>query len=168
MSVTIIATVGATNSNSYCTLTEADTYHEERLHVDDWDNAGSNEKNSALVWATRILDEQVDWDGYKRSDAQALRWPRSYVYDTDGYPIDSSTIPQWLKNATAELARNLITGDRTLDTNYDTKGFKSIQIGDLKMVMDTYTGKAVIPKSVWSIIKPYCKKIGKQKTLVRM
>lgn len=168
MALTLIATPGASNANTYCTQNEAVAYFETRLFKEDWTDAGTRDKNAALVWATRVIDEQAMWYGYKQTNAQALRWPRSNVYDTDGYPIVSSEIPQWLKNATAEFAMHLIAEDRTLETNRDLKGFEEMQIGSLKMKIDAYTFKPLVPNSVWSIINPYCEKTGKSKTLERM
>lgn len=170
MAVTIVATAGGATANSYCTLAQANTYHEERLHIDDWTNASTSKKNSALVWATRILDEVMNWYGYKNSSVQALRWPRSSIYDQDGYPVTSSAIPIFLREATAEFARHLIIEDRTLETNRDTIGYKKMEIGDLKLEIDPdpTAKKITVPPSVWSMVRPYCTRIGRSRTLVRM
>ena len=168
MALILIATAGASNANSYCTAAEGETYHEKRLHIEDWSGASTSEREAALVWASRLLDDSMDWYGWKNSSAQAMRWPRSGVYGPDGYPITSTAIPSFLRDATAEYARLLIAEDRTLETNRDLKGYKMMQIGDLKIVIDPTTGKPVTPKSVWQMIREYCVRIGRKRTLIRV
>lgn len=170
MTLTITATAGAANANAYCTLAEANTYHtEQRLHSETFWNAQSEDlKNRAIVWATRTLDEMLDYEGYKASDAQALRWPRTSVYTIDGDEVDYESIPQFLKNATAEFAYHLLVGDRTEETNRDLKGFKYMRIGDLAMVIDPYTGKPVIPPSVMNILAGYATRLSNKRSLVRI
>jgi hypothetical protein len=156
MAATIIATAGAANANAYCTLTEANTYHsEKRMHSEAaWQQLSNDLRNRAIIWATRLLDEQINWVGSKASSTQILRWPRNQVWDVDA--------------ATAEYAYHLSVEDRTEETNRDLQGFKYMKIGDLSLVVDPYTGKPVIPPSVWTIINHYGSRSTKQKTLVRM
>jgi hypothetical protein len=150
---TIIATPGATNANSYCTMAEADAYHEAHLYASTWDDAEDDNKIAALIWATRLLDEQVDWKGYITSMTQALRWPRSSVPDRDGrFYFDPTTIPTFLKNATAELARHLLTGDRTAERGF---GIQSVVADTVEVVFDKHDVKPVLPPSVSAIVEPY-------------
>lgn len=134
MALTLDATVGGTSSNSYCTVAEAETYFESRLHTTDWDSATTEDKTAALVWATRLLDEWIAWKGYKATDEQTLRWPRYSVYDRDGYAYDNDELPQWLKDATAEQAKDLLTVDVTAPS--DTQGFSEIQVETLRLKID--------------------------------
>ena len=76
MALVLDATAAGATSNTYITLADAELYYETRLHVSDWDNANDADKGAALVWATRLLDEWMDWDGSNYDDDQALRWPR--------------------------------------------------------------------------------------------
>ncbi len=73
----------------------------------------SNDRESALLWATRVLDTQMDWFGSKRNgpSIQTLRWPRSGIVDLDGYNVDQDTVPEILECATAELALYLLQSD---------------------------------------------------------
>jgi hypothetical protein len=151
MAVILDTTVGGTSSNAYCTLAEAETYMESRLHKDAWTSAVDADKNAAIVWATRILDEELEWDGSVYSSAQALRWPRIGAYTRDGYAISSSTIPQFLKNATAEFAFSLITEDRTGD--FEMAGLKKIVIvGAVELTADKSIPKPTIPDSVYKMV----------------
>lgn len=151
MAVTLDTTVGGASSNAYCTLAEAETYMESRLHKANWTAAADADKNSAIAWATRILDEQLDWDGMVYSESQALRWPRTGVYTRDGYLISEGSIPTFLKNATAEFAFKLIEEDRTED--YSMAGLKKIVIqGAIELTADQSIQKPEIPDSVYKMV----------------
>lgn len=168
MATMIVETGSASaTANSYCSVANADTYHEMRLHATDWTEATDSDKEKALMWATRLLDEQVQWNGYKYTTTQALAWPRSSVSTIDGDDFLYTEIPDFLKNATAEFARCLIVEDRTADPV--TKGFKQIIVGDgeVDITIDKHDRAKTIPPSVWTIIRPYCSKIKNPiKTLV--
>ena len=60
MAIVLDATVGGSSANSYCTRAEGDTYHEAHLYATAWTGATSGNKDAALVWATRMLDEQIE------------------------------------------------------------------------------------------------------------
>jgi len=154
MALTLDADPTSATFNCYSTLAEATNYHSARLHNDAWNNAGSSDKNKALMWATRVLDT-LRWRGVRTSGTQNLQFPRrglSY-YESDaiggfdyeivdvsvnpGYftkvEISDSTVPQFLKDATAELAMWLIDSDTTAPTG--TEGFTEIKVDviDLKI-----------------------------------
>jgi hypothetical protein len=170
MAITIIATPGASNANSYCTLAEANTYHDEsRYHSKEtWLENTTSDRSRALIWASRLLDEMVTWDGAIVDTNGALRWPRYDVWHEDGYMISSTIVPQFVKDAASEFAYHLLIEDRTLETNRDTMGFEKIEIGDLKITVDKYTSKPIMPPSVWQIIRDYARRAGRSITLERM
>jgi hypothetical protein len=118
-----------------------------------------------------LLDRLCNWDGAKVTDAQALRWPRNYIYTPDGDLVDTTTIPQFLKDATAEFALQLLGDDLTETISRDLEGFKQIEVGSLNIVMDTEGGaykKGIMPDSVWIIVRSYCTRMKSNKTLVRV
>jgi len=162
MAVTLVVETGAglATANSYATLVEAETYHEMRLHITEWTAASDADKTIALMWATRLLDDMVMWVGTKGDEDQALRWPRDGVVDPDGDEVADDEIPKFLREATCEFARLLIETDREADP--DTKGFKEIRAGSLKLVVDKHDQAASMPTSVWSMIMSYgeLKKFG--------
>lgn len=153
MALTLDATPKGASSNSYCTKAEADTYHEARLHASDWSGADDATKEAALVWATRVLEDYVDWFGTPTTVTQALRWPRQGLFDRDSNTVDEDTIPQFLINATSELARLLIAEDRTDDP--DTSGFERISVGPISLSVNTLDRIKVIPENVWAMISYY-------------
>lgn len=155
MSVTIDATAGGASANSYATLAEAETYFEERLHTTVWDAATGDAKKAALVWARKLIDDRIQWAGTIADTAQALRWPRSGVVNPDGVSIESTEIPQFLKDAQAELAALLIASDRTAEPS--TMGYKELGLGrgDVKVVFDKYDRTSAIPDVVWQLVRYY-------------
>jgi hypothetical protein len=119
-------TLGKVEYNSFCDLIEADDYHARRLNNSGWRTADEDTKNSALYHATDILHRQK-WMGAPTETIQALAWPRKYVPNrltlsrdngliSDNYDylessvqyLDENTVPQFLRDATAELANYLM------------------------------------------------------------
>lgn len=169
--MTLIATPGASDANTYATFDEAEAYIEARLHISNWTDSNDDNREAGLMWATALLDRLCEWNGRKALDTQALRWPRSFIYDPDGNPVSGSTIPQFLKDAVSEFALHLLESDFTITASRDTIGFKQIEVGSLNLVMDTAHGvvkKSMIPESVWIIVRQYCSRIGTSKSLVRV
>jgi hypothetical protein len=158
---------GLTTSNAYCTPDEADLYHEMRLHNATWAATGDDDKEAAIMWATKLLDNNITFDGWKYTEDQALAWPRDGVLDRDGYEIDIDEIPQFLKDATAEFAFWLIASDPTADDS--SKGYKRIKAGSLELEVNRWDRKGIVPRAVWSIIR-FCsvKSASKSKTTVRV
>lgn len=152
---TLVATAGAVNANSYLTSAEADTYHDSRLSSDDWSGASANDKIIALIMATRILDAMYLWEGYQTSDSdsQALRWPRFGLLHANQLEyVDSNVIPQELKNAAAEFARQLIIEDRTLDDDLEAKKIRSFRAGPVSLTFDSGISARVIPDAVRNLM----------------
>lgn len=147
--ITLIATPGAVDANSYITLAEMEIIIHQRPHHDSWDNiVGSSAddiKKAALVWATKILDE-LNWIGSIVSETQALRWPRDSIYDLDNRLLANDEIPYNLKLATSELAFALNAEDRLSDSG--TEGFNSIQVGPIKLDITPRDRKSLIPKYI--------------------
>lgn len=146
---------GKLNANAYCTVEEATDYHASRLHSDTWTDSYAKEQQAAIMWATRLLDERFDWIGQPANTGQALQWPRFGTWNRDGHPVSRAIIPQWLKNATAELARHLVASD--IEAPPDTAGFSRIAVGDIALTVDKRDRAPVIPPSVLSMVKFYCR-----------
>jgi hypothetical protein len=150
--MTIDATVGGENSNSFTTKDEANGYHLTRLHNDEWVDADISDQEKALQWATRLLDNLM-WLGRQWSDTQALRWPRIEVPDREGSYWDYNEVPTWLKNATAELAWLLIISDSTRESG--TKGFHMIKVGPVTMQIAANDRSQSIYDAVMEMVRPF-------------
>ena len=116
--------------NTFCTILEADTYHGRRLNNSSWDSADEDTRQKALYHATDIMHRQK-WIGAPTGYEQRLAWPRRFVpnrlslnqgFRGDLEYIDINTpvsltfryladdfIPEFLTDATAELANYLIS-----------------------------------------------------------
>jgi hypothetical protein len=164
LAMTLNVTPGDPAANSYCTRAEADFYHQTHLYNDVWLASEDWKKDAALVMATRLLDEQVDWQGAVTTYIQKLRWPRWGVasLDTGGWGLggyaywaaffDPHSIPDFLKNATAEMARYLLTEDRTKERSI---GMLSVKADTVQVNFDKHDIRPIIPPSVRSIVQRY-------------
>lgn len=97
-------------------------------------------KETALIMATRSIDYGYNWKGFKSHITQRLQWPRQRVRNRDVYatyawlssslagiywPMDA--LPRAIKDATCQMALDLLRGDRTADA--DDKGIQSFGLG---------------------------------------
>ena len=145
---TIIATPGASDANSYATLAEANTYHDERLHNAAWTSASDATKISALIWATRVIEDNFLWYSTQKTEDQALHWPAYSGYYKSGYPIPDTVVPQMVKESQSELAFLLIEEDLTVADDPITPGVASAKIGSLSFKSDKTDRKSMLPDSV--------------------
>lgn len=135
---TLVATPGSASANSYCTVAEANAYHDSHGFATTWTSASTADKTVALIWATRLLDATYNWVASVVDGVQALKWPRWAVMDAHDYDyIPTTTIPQELKNATAELARQLLVSDRTIEGSVDANNLKRIKAGSVELEFKT-------------------------------
>jgi hypothetical protein len=97
---------GKTDADSYLSVADCDAYHTNHSASATWSGASTADKEKALRLATQYLDARYErrFVGVRFSREQSLHWPRSYVQQYDIYTISTTTIPQELKDATAELA----------------------------------------------------------------
>ena len=161
MSLTLVATAAAANANSYCTLASANSYLEQNIHIySTWASLSTANAEACLIYATTLLDIQMDWIGTKGDDDQALRWPRDDVDDPDGYAVDEDTIPVFLQKATAFYAYYLSQEDRIAEA--DTFGYKKLKAGSLSMTVDKYDRKRIMPNAVWMMVMAYGSKASGQ------
>jgi hypothetical protein len=150
---TVITTPGAVDANSYCSVAEGDSYHETHLYASAWNSASITTKEIALIHATRLLDDMYEWAGWATEDEQPLMWPRETVLTKNGQDwLDDDVIPQDLKNATAEMARNLIIGDRTEDNAVETQGLRSLTAGSVSLSFKDSVQAKVVPDAVVNLI----------------
>lgn len=153
MALTLVATAGGATANSYATAAEGDAYHEAHLYASDWTGASTATKEAALVMATRVLDSLYEWEGWAATDTQALLWPRNAVLDFRELSyIDPATVPQRLKDATAELARQLIAEDRTVDNQIETQGITALTAGPVSLEFKDSVYAKVMPDAVRNLI----------------
>jgi hypothetical protein len=100
-----VASVTATGTeNSYCTLAQADSYHDAMGHPAAWFDATVEAKQEALRRASQFLDLKFGtlWMGVRATATQLLDWPRTGAVDRDGRAIVG--VPVRIVQATCEMA----------------------------------------------------------------
>jgi hypothetical protein len=152
----LVATPGSASANSYATLAEMKAYLSTRLHNSTAVDAATDDTlNRALITATRLLDEQIEWDEDTWPTAyetQALLWPRAGTYDLRGDEIDDNVIPQKLKDACCELAIYQIDADLTAAD--DREGLNGLTVGSIDIRFNSSNPKRrkVIPDAVMEML----------------
>lgn len=165
---------GLPNANSYVTVAEAEAYIETRLNSAEWTDASADLKAIAVLNATRSIDVNMEWAGYRATQAQALDWPRIYVpdsrYSMDHWVRDplapigiygptypSDEVPARIKEATAELAAEFLKTDRAAE--WDAKGISSVGLGQgavsVSFTSDAATLKTIFTPQVEAMLQPF-------------
>jgi hypothetical protein len=117
---------GKPDANSYADVADGDAYFAGHLYASAWTGATADNKAAALVMATRLIDSQFQFNGYRAHTEQALQWPREKCPDPDkGIPtisvlqwvsdcfVEPDMVPAPVLQATCEMARELLIADRT-------------------------------------------------------
>jgi hypothetical protein len=152
MAVTIDATAGSANANSYLTLAEAQAIADGMVEDGDgtaWESASDDQKNRALYTATQRLDRER-FLGARATDTQGLQWPRTGVRKPDtyvntyatGFPFRISDdyftdteIPDQIKRAQVVLAIYLNSNKDGIGLS-GLEDYKSVSIGSLSVTPD--------------------------------
>ena len=126
------ATPGAATADSYATLAEANAYNAAHSFSEAWVGTDA-QKEAALKHAARLLDSSFNWTGSPVDAVQALTWPRNSMVSRNGFAIDNTVVPQALKDAQSEWARQLLADDITADSEADKEGLTRLKIGPIEM-----------------------------------
>jgi hypothetical protein len=80
--------------------------------LDAFTNADEDAQTANLIKGTIALDAWLRglWYGKKKTQAQALAWPRSYVKDEDCYLVSDSIVPLQVKQAVMQIMLLQIAG----------------------------------------------------------
>ena len=136
MAATIIATLKSATANSYVTLAEANTYFETVPDSTTWDNKTDDQKNRALISATRWIDG-LNFYGDRCDENQALKWPRNN-HHVDDVELVCTAIPSNIKYAQYELARALANETDAITGNKGTDGtYEEVKLGDMEVKYNT-------------------------------
>lgn len=152
MAITIDATIGGANANSYLTLAEADAIADGLVEDSDvvaWSSATTDQKNRALYTAAVRLDRER-YLGARVTNTQALQWPRTGVRRPDtyintymvGFPFKITTdyftdgeIPDQVKQAQAILAVYLNNNKDGIGLS-GLEDYKNVQVGPINVTPD--------------------------------
>lgn len=150
MAAVIDATLEGASANSYVTLAEADAYFETTPASSTWDDKSDDQKNRALISATRNLDV-LTYYGERCTTTQALKWPRK-EYTVDGIELACTFIPDEIKIATFELARALANDTDALTGSTGTTGiYDQVELGELKVKYNTKTQTSGLINNIFDV-----------------
>ena len=162
MAISIVATPGAANANSYLTLAEAEAIIDGLVQDADviaWASATTDQKNRALFTATQRLDRER-YLGARATDTQSLQWPRTGVRKPDtyintyaiGFPFRISTdyytdgeIPDQIKYAQVYLAVYLHNNPDGLGLS-GLEDYKNVKIGSIDVTPNLGYGAVGVDK----------------------
>lgn len=177
MSVTIIATPGASDANSYATEDEVNAYFAARLPlVPPWEDA--DDPTAVMAMAARLLDSMSvarrvlrfdgrggpnkrpyyvtsrAWTGAVATGTQSMAWPRVGMHDRLGRALADDAVPQELKDAQAELAGQLLISDTTLDNAVAVGGITMVKAGSVEIKFKEVIESHVLPDAVMNLLVP--------------
>lgn len=176
MSATIIVESGSgdnTAANSYVTLAEANTYFQTALVHADWDAAADDLKTRVLLTSTRMLDNCVEWSGFKANISQPLQWPRVLSRDPNQYGgayyrrpdtylaqyWDSTKIPQGIKDAFCEFSNFILQSNNAGDNRLADapgKGIDAFEIFEgIKIKFSKADQRPIVPDAVTFMLVNY-------------
>jgi hypothetical protein len=155
------ATVGGASANSFLTVDEATAYFANRLYASAWTGNAALQA-AALITATQRLNQE-EYCGSYVTLTQALKWPRVSTWDPDGRPYAFDAIPQALRDATCELALELLKND--LLAEVETKNLVALKAGPVELQFKEVQRSGRLPEQVRRLIQHV---LETQSGLVRM
>lgn len=125
MAIIVETGAGLSTAETYITVAGADTYHSDRANT-AWAALTTQLKEAYLRRATEYMLQvyRMKWKGVRMTAAQALDWPRAYVYTQPflhgavgefPYLVASDIVPVEVARACAELALRAIGGSLAPD-----------------------------------------------------
>ena len=171
---------GKVDANSYADVADGDAYHEGHLYASAWTGATVDQKAAALVMATRLIDSQFQFNGWRAHEEQRLQWPRERCPDpdlglavaavlrlpSDSY-VGSGVVPMVVVDATCEMARELLIGDRTEAP--DGEGIAQFGIaGGVSVTFDKGDRRPVVPAVVATMLAKFGWLVGARSGAVKL
>jgi hypothetical protein len=146
---------GLADANSYADAADGNAYHEGHLYATAWNGATTGQKEAALVMATRLIDGEVQFFGFRAVAGQALQWPRVECPDADEITglVADDLVPRVVMDAACELARALILTDRT--AAHPGEGLSYSNDGALQVGYNKKDTRPMIPKHIQAWLAKY-------------
>lgn len=176
MAITLVKEDGSSlvNANTYAVAADGDAYADSRLRSTDWTSATTGDKEKALAMATRVIDQEFVFNGFKTSQQQALQWPRAECPDPDFHPsshtyrrfgvgnwLPSDEVPRLVVDVTCEMAIQLLKAERTGDAQ--GAGIKKVDIAESIMVEFDGPGSQplIVTRDVINALAKYGQPVGR-------
>lgn len=158
---------GRSDANAYANAADGDAYHDGHLYAAAWTAATLANKEKALVFATRLIDAQFQFDGSKGKETQALQWPREGCHDPDAVgTVASNTVPKSVIEATCEMARELLIADRTASPAGE--GLKYQNAGTTQTGYDKSDTRPVISRVAQGMLSKFGTLLNRKGGVVRL
>jgi hypothetical protein len=138
------STVGGAAANSYIPVATATAYLADVANDTAWLAATATERETALVRATRFIENRYigRWPGRITEGAQALSWPRQYARDRERRMIADNVIPSAVVAAASELAVIALTDPNLFVNQNRTEGGvkrEKVRVGPIEQEVE-YSG----------------------------
>lgn len=151
MSLEVETGTGSATAESYCSVADADARHTAFGNA-GWTGADTV-KEQALRKATAYMEQAYRdrWKGTKLYRAQALSWPR-YGAIVDGWDIDSTVVPNEVRDACADLALRALT--ETLNPDL-TRAVIREKVGPIEVEYSPYSTASTRYVAVCDALAPF-------------
>lgn len=151
---------GFPDANTYVSLAWADDYFAQHpFYADAWDELDPSTKEMLLISATRTLDVQFYWKGYRSTTTQALEWPRRNVRDMYDTLIQPNVIPRQLMEATAEQAYFLTKGDKSVEAQVSS-GLDRLKVDVIELEYSSSSSSSSSTQPVPSTVRQLLRGLG--------
>jgi hypothetical protein len=162
---------GRSDANAYANAADGDAYHDGHLYASAWTAATLANKEKALVFASRLIDGQFQFDGAKAHEAQALQWPRENCRDPDadgsnGGTVAINVVPKSVIEAACEMARELLIADRT--ASHPGEGLKYQNVGTTQTGYDKSDTRPVISRVAQAMLSKFGTLLNRKGCVVRL
>lgn len=132
----------------YGGLTKADAYLGDRLGTDWWFESTIEDRNKALIMATRAID-RLNFAGVKADVAQELQFPRG----------NDTVVPEGIELACFEIAFQYICGT-TIEDEIKGFGVDSFQISGARSSMTSqyapeHLRAGIVSAEAWMYLRPF-------------
>ncbi len=95
---------GLSNATSYTDIATIDDLLSIEVYLGSaWNALTTNDKETWAMWTTKFMDTTIKYAGYKKSQTQSLEWPRTLVYNCDGFLVSDEEVPQVIKELQSKL-----------------------------------------------------------------
>ena len=132
----------------YISVVDADTYFDERLNSDAWEDATTADKTKALITSTRMID-RLNFRGNKTVATQSEQFPRG----------EDTEVPDDIKYACCEIAIALLDGvDPELEfENLDmvSQGYANVRSTYNRSSKPEHLIAGIMSIIAWRYLKPY-------------
>ena len=147
-------------TNSYISVTDADTYFATKYGAEAWSALSTETKDQLLITATQRIDT-LRLKGRKYVYTQTLNFPRyldrNIEYQQDYlYDVNLNTIPEVVEKATCEEALALLNTEATKRRELQEQGVTSFTIGKLSETFsDNVSSSSLLSSDAKNLLKSW-------------